>query len=621
MARGNDLEGRGLSTAELLIGIVASAGALVCAGYLLMLRAKPGAWSGVQIGLVILAAILAGAAAYMWVEPLNEAVGPQEGGRPRAQLAGGLAGLLIGIGLLAVLVVQKIGEQPFGKTEIALLVLALLGVAACVAVWWEPISQGCTSRGALLQLNAGVVTLLVLVVLFLANYYIIPRRLGYLKLDMTKNKFYSLSSQTTNLVGSIKKDDPVELIALIPRGKYGNDQDLHVVTKRLEDYGRLGPNLTIRILDPYIDSEANELAEKGVVTAIPAVVVRKKNNPEQRESVSGTEEADITKALLKLQQPSSRKIYFLSGRGEVGLEGGDQYGVGELKTRLTNDRYECATLELMKTASIPTDAALLVSVGANLPYTEDELKRLDAYLAGGGRLLAFMDAGGKGNLGTVLAKYGIEWHAETVIDPAMMAVASGDIFLLADYADHDVTKVFKRARRYLCAAFKSGYFKAATGAGDFQTTELLKASSASYAEKGKGGPKTNGPLAVAMASGTKDADPKDEAKKDAKDKDKDKPAETDKKRIRVVAFGDAKFPSDLMASQGVKNVDVVANAVGWLTDNAQVTGIAPKDPMKDRQERPIVIDAKGKKFVVILTLLLPLVLLLAAGVTVRVVRR
>lgn len=617
MAQPNNIDGRRLTTAEILIGILAGAAGLVCWGAVLLMRSKPGAWDGKQIALAVVALVLAAVSAYIWAAPLSEAVGPAEGGKSRMQYAGGLGGLLFALGVLLLLFVQKVGEQPFQKAEWVLLVLALVGLGACVAVWWQTIVQSCTSRGALLQLNAGVVTVLVLGIVFVANYWIIPRRLGYLKYDATTAKYYSLSSQTTNLVRGIKKADAIEIVALVPGSSYSNGADRHVVLKRLEDYGALSPYLTSKVLDPYIDSEGNELFEKHVVSALPGVIVRRKDNPEVREGVTGTEEADITKAIMKVLQPSSRKIYFLSGAGEMDLAASGQFGLNELKTRLTNDRYECETLEMLKQPAIPTDAACVVSVGATMPYSTEVLTKLETYLNSGGRLLSFMDAGGKGNLGSLLSKYGIDWHPELVIDPAMTAVQDGDIFFTIDFADHDVTKLFKGTRRYAALCFKTGYFKTASNAGDYQVTELLKSSSASYAQKGKDGPRTNGPLALAIASTTKDATPPADDKKDEKT-----PPEPDKKRIRVVAFGDSKFGTDIVASQpSVVNVHVVASAVAWLTDSTQVSGIAPKNPSKDAQSRPITIDAKGRRWVVLLTLVLPLLLLLGAGITVRVVRR
>ncbi|MBI2302793.1 MAG: hypothetical protein HYU66_28135, partial [Armatimonadetes bacterium] len=120
----------------------------------------------------------------------------------------------------------------------------------------------------------------------------------------------------------------------------------------------------------------------------------------------------------------------------------------------------------------------------------------------------------------------------------------------------------------------------------------------------------------AWAVGTKDAEPE----KEGEDKSKPTPPPADNgPRVRMVVVADGDFPTNMLAFYA--NLDLAANAVEWLTDNSKALGIRAKNPFDSAKERRITMDASKRRWVFLLTFVLPLVLVLAAGVAVQIARR
>jgi ABC-type uncharacterized transport system involved in gliding motility auxiliary subunit len=520
---------------------------------------------------------------------------------------------------IILLFVHKMNNVPWSKKDTVAVVVACLGVAGCLAVWWREVSGVFGNRGAMLNLNAGVTAVLVLGILVIVNYTIIPRHLGFIKKDLTAEKFYSLAPQTVNLLKGLPKDKAIEIIGIVPMDAYARQaaHTLEVNKKRLEEYERMSKHVKVEILDPNISNKAMELLKQRVLSAVPGAVVRLQAKPEVREAVTSLDEAEITKTIMKLLDTSSRKVYVLSGHGEVGLTGdGQDQGLTALKQALENDRYEVADLKLLGPTKIPTDAAGLIIAAPKQPFLPVEIETLKAYVKANGRVLAFLDPDGKSNLGEVLATVGIEWKPEVVADQQATAMGDPQMFAAFDAGTNEAVNVIKKYRGFALMT-RSGHFKQGTPPPDVEVSEALKTTATA-----KAGTAT-GPFAVIMTAATKEAKPeeladkeKDKAKADDKDKAK---AEEAKQRLRVAVVGCADFASGPFAKQTL-NVELAANMVAWMTDNTKAIGIRAKNPFDDEQKRKITVDAKKRKWAVLFTLWLPLFVVGLAGVAVHVVR-
>lgn len=537
---------------------------------------------------------------------------------------------------LAWLLVRKVNNTPWSTRDTVLLVLTLAGAAFAVGVWWDDLAKVLGARGTLLNINATVTTFLVLGILVVLNYSIFARHLGYAKKDLTAKKLYSLSSQTINVLKEVKKSKKqYEMVGIMPQDVYSQGHKLEINRKQLEEYAKNCSAITTQMLDPNISSEGRQLSVKVTNRESGGVIVRQKDNKDVSEVVNSFEEADLTKAFVKLIDDKPRKVYVLTGHGEVGLTGGpDGPGLSALQKALERDRMTVTEQKFLGlTATIPADASAVVIGAPQQPYLPKELETLKAYIDGGGRLLVMLDPDAKSNLDELVKPYGIEYHPEVVTDPETRLSQDGQIFWGYDYGTHKSVSAFSSGRtRRVSLMMRTGYFKTGTVPPDMETAEVLK--SGKNASSAKGLPKfdptkpdtkpapppaagaASGPLCLIMASNTKEK-PED-AEKD-KDKAKDAKAEPAAKQVRIAAVGCADFVSSPYAAQAA-NIDVAANLVAWLTDNTKVIGIRAKDTAADEKSHQITLSDAKRKWVLLLTVLLPLLVVFIAGVVVTVAR-
>ena len=117
---------------------------------------------------------------------------------------------------------------------------------------------------------------------------------------------------------------------------------------------------------------------------------------DQQEPVSSLTEEQIDIALVKLINPQSRTIYFLTGHGEHDLTASDQEnGLSSLKAMLESKNYTVASLSLLTANKIPDDASVIVVDGAKKPLSQAEVDLLKAFLAKGKALIVLQDSVGQ----------------------------------------------------------------------------------------------------------------------------------------------------------------------------------------------------------------------------------
>ncbi len=541
-------------------------------------------------------------------------------------ILGIVAGLVAVVALLALAYI-KIQNLPFnGGRDYGLLAVAIVGALTWAVCNKDELIRLGGSRGTAMNLNAFGTLLAVFGILLLVNYKIVPRHLGDKKLDLTAGKYYSLSSQTKNIVKSIKPDNAVELVALVPMDMYSRvspdtARSLELNKKRLEEYGRLNPaGLTVSTIDPYVSKKANKIAEESGLTALPAAgcILRFKKDPKKVESVPSLDESQITRSLSKLieDQGRKRKVYFLTGHGEVPMNpaGGqqqqdplsaDNQNLGQLKQALTDDRFEVAELAMAK--EIPADCTVLATVGAKAPFAKAELDTIRRYLQANGRLFAVLDPSSKSNLSDLLKEYGIEWQTAMVEDQAL-SLQEPTLFYATTLGSHPIVNDLKKSR--LVAVFnRTGSFKQGTVPTDMEYASLVSSSPSSSAAGG-----ARGPFDLVAAVGKRA--PAADAAKD----DKKAPEAKTELGTRIVVAGTPWFLTLPVAGGQVANALIASDAVNWLADNTKDMGIRPKNPWDDEKDRKIEMTKAKLNKVMIFTFLLPLLLCVGAGIAVSVAR-
>jgi hypothetical protein len=258
-----------------------------------------------------------------------------------AQAQGVMAGW-IGIAFLALALVMWYATNTrnwYTNLVLGFSILALFDWAVFAA---PLVMQRFTPRQLVAEANATVFILCAIGIVVFLNI-VAFRRLGAWEWDLTKNKRYSLSSFSREVVKKIP--DKVEVTAFIPKPgtftpQYGQmrqqAQDL------LGQYQAANPRMNWRLVDPYVD---RPLATQKNIKSWPTLLFETAGKREEATNIS---EKDVTGAFLKLQSGQKKKIYFLQGHGELDPDDFQpESSIGNLKQLLTEQQHEVEKLTLM----------------------------------------------------------------------------------------------------------------------------------------------------------------------------------------------------------------------------------------------------------------------------------
>src|SRR5581483_11518252 len=86
-----------------------------------------------------------------------------------------------------------------------------------------------------------------------------------------------------------------------------------------------------------------------------------------------------------------RKVCFVSGSGERGLDDTQETGLSAFKTLLQRDNYEASSLTLLDKTAVPSDCTVLVVAGPQANYTPNEVTAIKNYVENGGRAEILLD--------------------------------------------------------------------------------------------------------------------------------------------------------------------------------------------------------------------------------------
>lgn len=289
------------------------------------------------------------------------------------------------------------------------------------------------------------------------------------RVDLTKQRRFSLSAETLSYIQNLHQ--PVRIVVTQspddPKSSElrGLLQEYRIATEANPD-GRI----EVRYMDVYQDRrEAEDLgiAQAGVIvllsgdrrhvvpidslyktrqvpdpnTNVPGAVVR------ERTHFQG--EQELTAKLLDISNPERKKIYFLTGHGELNPTNTDALlGLSETRTQLRMRNFEVETLDLAARGKIPEDASLLIVTRPNSRFSQAEQEMLRNYLGPrAGRLLLFLDPGAAvdefGLNELLLDDWGIIVDDDLIFDPAPGNMTEDQDLLIYGFSDtHPVTKSF-----------------------------------------------------------------------------------------------------------------------------------------------------------------------------------
>lgn len=426
------------------------------------------------------------------------------------------------------------------------------------------------------RINAFLMVLIFLAIVIFVNLISVNL---YKRVDLTKNKKYSLSPQTKNIIKNLNQ--PIELIGFYK-------EKIDEKTKEIfEQYRANSKKISYRFIDPDRDVL---FAKKYGITSYDTILIKCNEN---YEKIYSPNEKDITTAILKLTKPSKKKIYFTIGHGEKSLDS----NLSLLKKSLEEENYNVGEVLILRDG-IPEDCNILVICGPQKDFMEKEIEEVRKFFENDRNIIIFLEPGEFPVIKNFLNYYGIEIENDIVVDVGSRALL-GDALtpLIMDYPYHEITKNFNLA----CIFTTARSIKLKEGiSSEIKGYVLAKTSKASWAEKNlkeieRGKVKFDkddypGPIPVACIV------------------EKEIKVNENIKKRKLAVFGDSDFITDnFFKFSG--NSDFVLNTINYLGEEEVLISIRSKE----EENQPLILSKKAGRFLFFLTVVTIPVIIIGSG--------
>jgi hypothetical protein len=433
----------------------------------------------------------------------------------------------------------------------------------------------------------------------------------YKRWDFSRDKKYALSSQTKALLGNLPK--PVKAV-LFFSGAAEIYPDVQALLREYE-YASKG-QFSAEVVDPYRNiTRAQDLQTKYKFGASENILILDYDG--RSKFVNGTEMAEIeepdqmaqmvgqgpklkafkgeqaiTTALMELVENKPNKVYYLTGHGEVELEG---EGMKVFNESLKRQNVQIAPLTLLNENTIPEDARALVLNAPKYDLSELELQLIGTYFVKHGRLYVMLDPKVKTpRLNAWLAQRGVTPMNDRVIaigkslvqgEDGSVDLKTGPIVNPAYKVLDSGTKVTKDLEgvgaQFLGLTQSLALDRTKEQTDKMRLTALIQAAEGYWGEtefvsdtatpsfdprKDHGPPLT---LAAAAEKG---------AVADARVK-------VETSRLVVVGNGELLGDKSYRLSEGLSN-DFTVNVLNWLLDREEMIGI----PAKEKKQTTMALN-------------------------------
>jgi len=511
---------------------------------------------------------------------------------------------------LAIIAATMIVYSSRSVWSISMTVAAIVGgllVVTSIALKLPEIRAGLGRRSSKYGINSATSVILVLGILGFVNYLGAQHSK---RIDMTKEKIFSLSDQSVQVASQAKED--VHIKAFYSGGEYAPVRDL------LRLFSNQNSRISYEFVDPDKQPQAAQQYQVTVYgnlenpltgeTSRSGTLILEQGGKTQRVEKQNADlkEEDVTNALLKLVKGVQKTIYFTQGHGEKQIDSTDKRtGYQLAKTGLEKENYVVKPLNLIQESKVPADATAVVMAGPTAEPVAAELDALDTFLNGGGSVMLLLDPPPAASLNEFLKKWSIDAGNNFVVDVSGMGkiVGTGPTMpLVSRYEGHRITQGFNVMTFF---PLVRSVLPAKPPVEGISVEPLLRTNEASWGESD-------------MSPGEKKQVAFDE-KTDIKG-----PVEiaavatktTGDKKGRLIVVGDSDFAGNGFYSD-LGNGNLFTNMVTYLAQDESFISIKAKDP----GNRPVTMtEAQAKSVSWLVQVLLPGGVLIA-GISVWAKRR
>ena len=269
-----------------------------------------------------------------------------------------------------------------------------------------------------------------------------------MKYDLTKDKRYSISEQTTNVLDRLTED--VRIYPLFATG-----QEYTQFVEILDQYAARSPHITVTQKDPdlyptfvakYQKNDEAIPANSIVVESDKRFKVIKANElytqsmnyqTYQYDLTSIDIEPKVTNAIQYVLQDNTPMIYALAGHNEIELPASYQAALKDVG-------YEYGTINLLLEEAVPEDCQILFIATPAKDISQLEAEKITKYLENNGKAMFFLDyvPYDLTNLRSILVKYGVDLGQYYISEgDANYHIPNENRVILPHMQSHDITNI------------------------------------------------------------------------------------------------------------------------------------------------------------------------------------
>jgi ABC-type uncharacterized transport system involved in gliding motility auxiliary subunit len=276
------------------------------------------------------------------------------------------------------------------------------------------------------------------------------------RFDLTRGRLFSLSAETRSYLTGLT--EPVRIVVTLERESENEAiaQARRDVMGLLREYAdaaqrNSAAKIDLEELDVYQQrrrAEALGITNNNVLLFMSGekrryVGLEELYRVERQERKEFLGERTFTAAILDVTSATKRKIYFLAGHGEMGIESVEpDRGLSQLRDALHQRNFAIDRLDLAQTRAIPDDADVILAISPQGPLLRQEQELLRQWLNSRvGRLIVAIDPNRNHGMDDLLYDWGVLADDVLILDDSPDFLVDGGDLLLRRFLPHPITQV------------------------------------------------------------------------------------------------------------------------------------------------------------------------------------
>lgn len=314
-----------------------------------------------------------------------------------------------------------------------------------------------------------------------------------IKIDLTEEKFFSLSDKTLSIVQGI--EDPINIYVLEETGAENKDfQD--ILNKYEKESDKISVIYKDPVLYPQFAQKYMDLTTDGMEQSIPTGSIIIEN------TVTGQFRTILYQELYNIGFDQSYGPYIQSVAIEERVTGGIDYVTNGIERRvlvteghgeytipftifdqLEKENFIVENINLLTDELEPNPNDTLLIYSPHIDFQESERDKVLAFLEQGGKAVIFTDFNTPDmpNFDQILSTYGLQVEEGVVVEGSSdHMLSSSPNFILPEIADHDITSILLENKLPIVMPLAGGLSEMENKRNSVTLTPLLTSSNNSW---------------------------------------------------------------------------------------------------------------------------------------------